>query len=121
VSFRLWYQFSLGAEVLVVSGRPGPRFQKLGKKHLDDQSLWAELGRLGGTDMRFVDSAELRDLVLPRLRADYRLIESYVPTRGRTVPSPIIALVGNDDPEVTPEQIDAWNEATIGDFASTVL
>ncbi|MFE7650557.1 thioesterase II family protein [Streptomyces phaeoluteigriseus] len=43
------------------------------------------------------DIPELRDLLLPALRADYRLIEAYRPDRPLPLRTPITAYTSRDD------------------------
>ena len=112
---RLW---GLRIGLLVVSGRPGPVHQEQGLKHRDDDVLWAELGRLGGTDSRMLESSVLREALLPVLRADYTLVETYSATFGPELTVPIAACGGQDDPEVEPWKLKSWAEVTTGPFSS---
>lgn len=111
-------------ERLFVSARPAPSHQRRSRTrvHLaDDNGLVAELGVLGGTDPRVLADAELRDLVLPTIRNDFRLIETYRPAPARPLPIPITALTANDDPRMTVAQAASWVEATTKDFRLAVF
>ncbi len=121
VAYRLHQQSGLTPARLIVSGQPGPRFQSPGDKHLDDDALWAELSRLSGTDLELIASAQLRSLVLPQLRADYRLIESYRPPVRRKLPCPVTAWIGDADPDVEIEKARGWREATAASFDINVF
>jgi pyochelin biosynthesis protein PchC len=103
---------------LVVSGRPAPTRQRDTKVHLaGDDELWAETGRLGGTSPEALDHDGLRAIAIPVLRADYRAAETYRPTPPAPLTVPVLACIGDADPEVTPDEAAAWAERTSGPFA----
>jgi pyochelin biosynthetic protein PchC len=107
---------------LFVSGRPAPQHQRVTAVHLaDDDVVWAETRRLGGTDDEVLDHRALRDVVLPILRADYRIAETYRPGNGPPLTTPVVACIGDADPEVTPAEATGWEEHTVGGFALRVF
>ena len=107
---------------LFVSGRCPPVHQKPGARHLgDDQALWDELRRLGGTREAVLEYAELKDFLLPIVRNDYRLSETYLPPQRAPLPCPITAFVGDEDTEVSVEQAEAWRQCGCGDFSLHVF
>ncbi|HEV2372803.1 MAG TPA: alpha/beta fold hydrolase [Streptosporangiaceae bacterium] len=94
---------------LVVSGLPAPHRLRGGTVHLaGDATVWAEMGRLGGTDEETLRHPELRDLTLPVLRADYQVAETYQPAPAGALPSPVHAYIGTSDPEVTEDEAMSW-------------
>ncbi|MGW2964264.1 thioesterase II family protein [Streptomyces sp. NPDC001220] len=105
---------------LVVSARSAPHRSRRTGLHLrHDDELVAGVRRLGSLGSEAYDIPELRELLLPALRADYRLIEGYrpsappVPTRA-----PITACLGLDDPGCDRDDVLAWSELTRAqDFA----
>ncbi|MFP8961648.1 thioesterase II family protein [Streptomyces nanhaiensis] len=102
---------------LFVSGRPAPGTRDPVSVHEGgDEALLADLKRLGGTDEALFSDPALQSLVLPSLRADYRLIETYRPPEGRRLRTPVTALTGDNDPEVTPEEAEAWRSCSSGPF-----
>ncbi len=72
----------------------------------------AVLSTLGGTDVRVLADPELRGLLLPILRSDYRLLESYQCRPGATVSCPVTVLSGDADPHTTAEEAEAWEQHT---------
>jgi pyochelin biosynthetic protein PchC len=101
---------------LVVSGRAGPEHP--GEHHLGpDEELWDELRRLGGTDAQLWELEELRALVLPALRADYRMSETYVAAPEPVLDCPVLACTGDDDPEVALDDLTGWGKFTTAEFA----
>ncbi|MYT29250.1 alpha/beta fold hydrolase [Streptomyces sp. SID8354] len=100
---------------LVLSGRAAPGTRPPTTVHLgDDEELWAELRRLGGTSDEVSAQPELRSLVLPALRSDYRLAETYRHVPGPPLSCPVTVCVGERDTEVSREQAAAWSRYTRG-------
>ena len=82
----------------------------------DDDVLVAEMVRIGGDDATLLNNLELRSLVLPYVRNDFRLVETYHHRSGQLLDLPITALAGVADPLVTPTEMRKWAELTSGDF-----
>ncbi len=100
---------------LVVSGRPAPGLSRPGTVHLgSDDDLVADLRRLGGTGSGILDNRSLMTAVLPTIRRDYQLIETYRPLPGVPLRAPVTVLYGDRDPEVDEREAAAWHEATEG-------
>jgi pyochelin biosynthetic protein PchC len=113
VALRLQRRVGAALTGLVVSGERAPALLEPGDRHLwSDERLWDEVRRLNGTDARMLDDRDLAALVLPRLRADYRLIETYRPRLAELLDCPVTALLGDRDTEVSVEQATAWRDAT---------
>jgi pyochelin biosynthetic protein PchC len=107
---------------LVASGRPGPGAQPQTAKHLlGDDEMWADMVRLGGTDGELTSLAAVRDFVLPGLRRDYFILETYQPAPDATVACPVTAFLGADDTEVSLAQAGAWARSTTGAFRLRVF
>ncbi|KAB2339841.1 thioesterase II family protein [Actinomadura rudentiformis] len=87
----------------------------------DDDAVVAEMVKLGGTDAEAMRDPELRELVLPYVRNDFRLIEEYVHRPGTRLTVPVTAVIGDADPHVTEAQAAGWAEVTDGRFALRVL
>ncbi|CAL9516251.1 Thioesterase PikA5 [Streptomyces sp. enrichment culture] len=104
---------------LFVSARSAPHRARPTGLHLrDDDELIAGVRRLGSLGSEVYDIPELRELLLPALRADYRLIEDYRPA-APPVPTgaPVTACLGREDPGCDPDAVLAWSELTrAGDF-----
>ncbi|MER7963152.1 MULTISPECIES: thioesterase II family protein [Streptomyces] len=100
---------------LVVSGQPAPRRTRGGDLHrASDAELLADLRRLGGTAADVMDNDALLAALLPAIRSDYRVIETYRPSPGALPGIPVTVLYADDDPEVTAQEAAAWREATTG-------
>ncbi|WP_416978373.1 thioesterase II family protein [Streptomyces sp. T028] len=98
---------------LLVSGRAAPhRARPAGVPDGDDEALLAVIRGLGDHQSEAYDIPELRELLLPALRADYRLIEAYRPARPVPLRAPVTAYTGRDDPTCPPDAVRAWAELT---------
>lgn len=102
---------------LFVSGRRGPSVVRDERTHeKGDDELFAEVKRLGGTDTSILDDPDIRRMVLPALRSDYKAAELYRYRPGPDVSCPIVALVGDRDPKVTEAEARQWAERTSAGF-----
>ncbi|MEU1180982.1 thioesterase domain-containing protein [Streptomyces sp. NPDC005820] len=98
---------------LLVSGRAAPhRARPTGVSDGDDEALLAVVRGLGDHQSEAYDIPELRELLLPALRADYRLIEAYRPARPLPLRAPVTAYTGRDDLTCPPDAVRAWGELT---------
>ncbi|MBL7633019.1 thioesterase [Frankia sp. CN6] len=103
--------------LLFASGRRAPSARPTGSVHRgDDAALVAEITSLGGTDPRVLADPELRSIILPPTRADYRAIETYQAEPGATISTPVTALVGDADRAATPVEAAGWKDHTTGAF-----
>ncbi len=84
---------------------------------LPREELLAELHRLNGTPADVLANAELVDLFLPMLRADFRAVETDAYVAGAPLESPIVAFRGADDDEVPLDHVAAWRAHTTAVFA----
>ena len=73
---------------------------------------------LNGTPKEVWEYPELVDMVLPILRADFTMYETYTYSQDELFNCPITAFGGRDDPMAHPYEIDAWGEQTTAPFTS---
>ncbi|MFE5513656.1 thioesterase II family protein [Streptomyces sp. NPDC056529] len=107
---------------LLASGGRAPALTRVDPSILrSDDSLVEEVLLLGGTDRAVLDDPDLRGLILPALRADYRALQSYVPDPTARVSCPVRALVGDHDPLVPVADARRWRDHTTGPFRLRVL
>lgn len=105
-------------EILIVSGRQAPQLpsDKPVTFDLPKAEFLKELRRLKGTPAEVLSSPELMELLLPALRGDFQLIQTYRYSEGPPLQTRITAFGGSDDLEVDSNQLDAWREQTSGPF-----
>jgi pyochelin biosynthetic protein PchC len=108
---------------LFVSGRVPPhRLRPLDPGRLTgEKALLEEIRRLGHENMALYEDPEIRELILPAVMADYRVVASYRPGARETVRTPITAYGGDSDPEVSVEDVRAWSAATSSAFDHRVF
>ena len=102
--------------VLIVSGRRAPSTHRATAVPQDDEDLIDRLTSLGGTDATLLDYPEVLELILPALRADYRALGDYRRPEGPPLSCPIVAMIGDRDPEVTVSEAEAWAPETSAEF-----
>jgi medium-chain acyl-[acyl-carrier-protein] hydrolase len=83
---------------------------------LPDADLVRRLRKLGGTPPEVLGEPELLDLVLPLLRADLRLCETYVYRNGEPLDCSLTAFCGASDPEVNRDELNGWRSHVRGPF-----
>jgi medium-chain acyl-[acyl-carrier-protein] hydrolase len=102
---------------LFVSGRDAPHRPPAHRAlhRLDDDALVAELAlRYGGSSGQLLADEELREIFLPILRADLRVVETYRPSSAELLECPIVAFAGREDASVSPSGLASWGELTRG-------
>ncbi|MBV9772453.1 MAG: thioesterase [Gemmatimonadetes bacterium] len=83
---------------------------------LPDDEMIQDLRRLGGTPEEVLQNAELMKLLLPLLRADSAIHETYVYPEEPPLDVPITAIGGTRDPKADEAETEAWRVHTTGDF-----
>ncbi|MGH9237572.1 MAG: thioesterase II family protein [Vicinamibacterales bacterium] len=101
---------------LFVSGCRGPQAmdRETTKFDLPADEFLAELRRLDGTPAEALSNAELMRTMVPILRADFEMLDTYVYERMAPLRLPLTVFGGLDDPEVSAAQLDAWRLETTG-------
>jgi medium-chain acyl-[acyl-carrier-protein] hydrolase len=110
-------------EHLFVSGRRAPQFPETDEPNYskNDADLIASLHEMNGTPPEVLENAELLGLMLPMLRADFEMIETYAYVADQPLGCPITVFSGATDPETQPEWVDAWRIHTTSRFAAHTL
>lgn len=102
---------------LFVSGSPGPNTGRDDRATgLDDEEFIARVQEFAGYRHAAFDNPDLRELLLPSLRADVAMHENYKPSSNVPVAVPVTSLRGADDALVTGEQARQWREVTSAEF-----
>ncbi len=77
---------------------------------LDDAGFIAAIKKLGGTPSAVLDNTELMELCLPALRADFKLVETYLNSSRTRVDCDLSLLGGVMDDTVTPSELADWSK-----------
>lgn len=89
---------------------------------LPDAEFRQRVEDLNGTPREVLENQELQALMLPLLRADFRLDETYVPAPDHKILNcPITVIGGKQDVEVPESHLRAWNEVTSGRFEMKMI
>jgi surfactin synthase thioesterase subunit len=108
---------------LFVSGHRAPHLPYPRRRihKLPDAEFIAEMKALNGTPTEIFEHPELLETLLPMLRADFELSETYVEQPGPQLSCPVIALGGDADADVPQPGLEAWCNITSGRFRTAVL
>ena len=111
--------YDLSPVHLFVSGRCAPQVPDPDPPihTLPEPEFLDELRRYNGTPESVLENAELMELILPTLRADFAVIETYVYTPEPLLDCPITAFGGLEDGKVSYDDLEAWREQTNADFS----
>jgi surfactin synthase thioesterase subunit len=103
---------------LFASGSPAPGTQRTLRATgiADDDEFLARVRLISGYTHEALDHPEIRELILPTLRADVEMHENYVPSTTEPLPVPITALRGTGDELVSADQLAEWAQVTTSDF-----
>ncbi|OUL18949.1 putative thioesterase [Nostoc sp. T09] len=103
---------------LFISGRRAPQIPDLEPPihNLPELAFIEELRQLKGTPPAVLENAELMQLFLPILRADFAVLETYIYTSEPPLECPITVFGGLQDSEVGCDELQAWQEQTKADF-----
>lgn len=112
------------AEHLFVSSVGAPQLTPLLPpiSHLDDVEFVREVSwRYGGIPAQILNDQEFMAAMLPTLRADIGLLESYKRTEPRPLSCPITAFRGMRDRTLPAEHLMGWAEQTTSSFTPVLL
>ena len=84
---------------------------------LPDNEFLAELRRLNGTPRELLDHKELMAVMLPILRADFALYETYLYSNEPPLNCPISVFGGLQDRRVNESDLEAWRSQTSASFS----
>ncbi|CAN5561050.1 alpha/beta fold hydrolase [soil metagenome] len=108
---------------LVVSACPAPGVPRRARQyHAESEEALVDLVRtMGGVPEEILASREYLDFMLPLLRADLQVLETYQFTPRSALSCPIVVLGGQADPICVPGNLDAWHSLTTGPCQTHLL
>ncbi len=84
---------------------------------LPDEEFIAEVcRRYDSIPVEVRENTELMDLMLPALRADISICDTYAHREEEALACPVTAFGGLEDPCAPPEQLEGWRHQTSGAF-----
>jgi medium-chain acyl-[acyl-carrier-protein] hydrolase len=104
---------------LFVSGDRAPQIPTRDRPihALSEGDFLAELRRLNGIPEMILEDAELMQLVIPIVRADITVYETYVYATEPPLDCPISGFGGLEDRRVSRADLEAWREQTSASFS----
>lgn len=109
---------------LFVSGCTAPQLPREDPplQHVSDKEFITQVSqRYDGIPREVLEHEELLELVLPALRADMELVESYRYTEEEPLTCPVTAFGGLQDRSVSHEDLLAWKRQTEGPFVARMF
>ena len=108
---------------LFVSGRQAPPLSELTEPTWDlpEREFIERVRELNGTTQDILDHPELMQLMIPLLRADFAVCETYRYQVEPPLEFPVTVFGGLDDVEVRYEHLGLWREQTAAAFRLHVL
>ncbi|MES2826395.1 MAG: alpha/beta fold hydrolase [Pseudomonadota bacterium] len=93
----------------IASGSVAPCIERTKENtyHLPDEDFIKKIGELNGSSTEVLANNEIMQMLLPALRADFKIIETYCNKSQVIIPTKISVLAG-DEEEVEPADVEAW-------------
>ncbi|ATW50982.1 thioesterase [Streptomyces peucetius subsp. caesius ATCC 27952] len=114
---RLEHDPNVALSHLFVSGSPGPWTGRTRRATgLPDSEFLARVQEFAGYEHDALADPDMRELLLPILRADVEMHENYKPVSDEPLRTGITSLRATGDRLVTREQAEEWRSATTGAF-----
>ena len=103
---------------LFVSGSRAPQLPDLDPPihRLPDPRFQEKLRQLQGTPEAILQDDAMMERLLPALKADFALLETYFYTNAAPLDIPITAFGGQQDSKVSQAELSEWREQTHQDF-----
>lgn len=108
---------------LFVSGRRAPQIPDPTPPtyNLPHDEFLEELRLLNGTPREVFEHPELLELMIPHLRADFEVVQTYVYREEPPLEIPISVYGGTEDEEVGVKDLEGWREQTTASFSLGML
>lgn len=113
-----------GPVKLIVSGQRAPHVPDRSTPlyHLPDAEFIDALQtRYNAIPAEVVGNPQMLGMLLPMLRADFTLHDTYQCAEGAPLDCPIVAFGGDADPETNEDELQAWRLHTSATFTATLF
>lgn len=111
-------KYNIQPAYLFISGRHAPQIPSPASPihDLPEPEFIAQLRRLNGTPQAVLENAELMQILIPILRADFAVLENYTYIDEPPSDCAITLFGGLEDKEVSYNQLEAWRDMTTSSF-----
>jgi medium-chain acyl-[acyl-carrier-protein] hydrolase len=108
--------YNISPRMIVISGRGHPSLSSKTCLHkMSDRDLVKELKERNGTPDEVLNNEEMLELILPVIRADYKMCETYAYNAQDTLDCSIAVYGGLED-NIKEKDLLAWKSYTKGEF-----
>ena len=116
-------EHGLSPKHLFLSGRTAPQVARDEPVtyHLPEPEFIDEVRRLNGTPKEVLNNPELMQLLIPLLRADFEVCQTYEYQPDAPLDCPITVIGGLQDIEVKRQNLELWREFTTSRFLLRML
>ncbi|GAA1985239.1 alpha/beta fold hydrolase [Catenulispora subtropica] len=122
VALRLQEQGNPPAALCVSGRRPPQTLPMWGRKYSGtDEEVLADVLRLDDSRAEIFADPGMREIVLPAIREDYRMVDEYRGGPRPLLDAPVFGYTGDADTEVTAELMREWADLTRMGFRLRVL
>jgi medium-chain acyl-[acyl-carrier-protein] hydrolase len=120
---HLWQNCQIGPVELFVSGCRAPHLEDAEAPTYDlpEKAFLDALRDLEGTPETVLEDADMIGMMMPALRADFELVETYRYQTYPPLPVPIAAFGGIDDFKVKSSHLQSWSQHTAESFQLNML
>lgn len=111
-------QYDLQPVHLFLSGRGAPHLPDRDAPihQLSEAEFVNEIKKFNGTPKAVLENSELMQLMIPILRADFEVCETYQFIEKPPLPLPLTIFGGLNDPGANREELQAWQKHTTSEF-----
>lgn len=108
---------------IFVSGRAAPQLPRCESPTygLPDEEFLSEVEKFNGTPNVVLSNTEMMKVLLPILRSDFRLAETYEYSNEPPLACPLTAYGGMNDRTVSLEDLNSWKAQTCSEFAAELF
>lgn len=102
--------------VMMAAGTPPNAWKPRGLHTLPDAELIRELQAFGATPPQVLAHRELMELLLPTVRADFEVLDTFTPSEEAPLSIPMAVWGGTEDSQPSPQALEGWRDYTSQDF-----
>jgi len=117
VAQSLKINFGREPEMLIVSGSGSPGSEEIYERcpgNATEEEFIADMRRLGGTPPEILADRQVMRTLLPAIRADYELLDTYEHRRLAQLSCPIVVCGSDADPSISRNSVEGWFRHTTG-------
>jgi surfactin synthase thioesterase subunit len=107
--------------LMMAAGTPPRLWKPRGVHHQPDEAIIATLREYGGAPPQVLAHDELMQLLLPMVRADFEMLDTFSAPGEEPLSVPLSVWGGTEDRQPSPQQLEAWRDYTTRDFSLQLI